>query len=152
MRKRQHRRGGPVRPRGYALPAPIDAAQAIQDRSDAGSDFFRQVIDRKAEQKARQLCRQVYRTLSVALPGCGDEVLQDLTVIAVDPAPDAGHLLVTVATSHACDDGHPRALHEVLDRLSRAAGRLRAEVARDIVRKRAPELTFRVHMHGEVSP
>lgn len=109
--------------------------------ADAGGDddFFRPSGSRKADQKARQLCRQVYRTLCVALPGCGDAVLQDLTVVSVDPAPDAGHLLVTVVPGT-----EPAATADVYGRLARAAGRLRAEVARDIVRKRAPELGFRV--------
>jgi ribosome-binding factor A len=146
---RRHRNGdaGRSRPR-FATHSP-NAAEAfggsdVPDATDAGEDFFRRSANRRADQKARQLCRQVYRTLSVALPGLGDEVLQDLTVIAVDPAPDAGHLLVTVSPGGASAVDVPSGGLDVLARLGGASGRLRAEVARDIVRKRAPELSFRL--------
>ena len=115
-----------------------------------GADFFDRQGNARAEQKARQLCRQVFRTLSVALGGSGDPALQDLSVVAVDPAPDAGRLLVTVAAAPGS-----AAVAELYAHLARAAGRLRAEVARDIVRKRAPELAFVVipsARAGEVSP
>ena len=164
---RQHRsrdRGGRTGPRArsapatgestFANPASDDAGidAGTDSSTDAGTDFFRRSGNRKADQKARQLCRQVYRTLSVALPGCGDEVLQDLTVVSVDPAPDAGHLLVTVSAGPpAADGGGTGTLPDILDRLGRAAGRLRSEVARDVVRKRAPGLAFRVLPRGEVN-
>jgi ribosome-binding factor A len=180
-RMKRHRNGGAGRSRPRASTRRTDADPATDPAAfdDAmthgGDDFFRQSANRKADQKARQLCRQVYRTLSVALPGCGDDVLQDLTVVAVDPAPDAGHLLVTVSLGSAsgggggddrggrdsndlAGDGVPAPGWDVLARLAGAAGRLRAEVARDIVRKRAPELSFRVvprqsfAPHGEVTP
>ena len=159
---RQHRNGraGRSRPRAPADSAPIGPAHDDLNAEDSGGDFFRRSADRRAEQKARQLCRQVYRTLSLALPGCGDETLQDLTVLTVDPAPDAGHLLVTVAAAVAAEpaaaaggesDRSPVTV-DVHERLARATGRLRAEVARDIVRKRAPELSFRVLYRAEVTP
>ena len=153
---RQHRnsgRAGRSKPRAQAEPA--DADHTLEEPgtgpadTDAGDDFFRRAGSRKADQKARQLCRQVYRTLCVALPGCGDEVLQDLTVVSVDPAPDAGHLLVTVSAGPPAGDAGT--LPDILHRLARAGGRLRSEVARDIVRKRAPELAYRVLPRGEVS-
>ncbi|MDB5297378.1 MAG: ribosome-binding factor, partial [Phycisphaerales bacterium] len=84
--------------------------------------------------------------LTGALADCGDDVLQGLMVLAVDPVPDAGHLLVTVSPGPAA----AVATADLTARLANAAGRLRAEVARDIVRKRAPELSFRVLPAGEV--
>lgn len=156
---RQHRPyGRDGRSKPYALTESARADHTLEEQSsgEAGGDFFRRSADRKANQKARQLSRQVYRTLSVALAGCGDEVLQNLTVVSVDPAPDAGHLLVTVSAGAAADGADPAdavgALPDVLDRLGRAAGRLRSAVARDVVRKRAPELSFRVMPRGEVTP
>ena len=152
---RQHRsngRGGRSGPRARTGSAHADHDHTFDDPAPdagAGDDFFRRSGSKKADQKARQLCRQVYRTLSVALPGCSDEVLQDLTVVSVDPAPDAGHLLVTVSAGAGA--GGPVTLPDLLDRLGRANGRLRSEVARDIVRKRAPELAFRVLPRGEVT-
>lgn len=182
---KRHRNGGGGRSRPRADQGHDDADRSASGTAREhflyggdGGDFFRRSADRKADQKARQLCRQVYRTLTVALPGLGDAALQDLTVIAVDPAPDAGHLLVTVSPGspdHGDDeqetvgnnggrDGSSSGGLDLLARLSGAAGRLRAEVARDIVRKRAPELSFRVvprgatelrgapESHGEVMP
>jgi len=97
---------------------------------------------RKDDRKARQLCRQVAETLSQVLSGeCGDEVLQSLQVVAVDPAPDASQLVVTVQA------GFPG---EVFDReavqshIVAAMGKLRGEVAAAITRKRVPTLIFRV--------
>ena len=146
MRQHRHKgRGGRSGPRAQTGFEQADQEAEVQMSEDlGGGDFFRRSGSRKADQKARQLCRQVYRTLSVALAGCGDEVLQDLTVVSVDPAPDAGHLLVTVSAGTGT-------LPDVLGRLGRAGGRLRSEVARDIVRKRAPELSFRVLPCGEVT-
>src|SRR5438045_1577839 len=53
---------------------------------------------RKENHKSRQLCRQVERALTMALAGeCGDDVLRELYIIEVTPAPSASHLLVRVS-------------------------------------------------------
>jgi len=86
--------------------------------------------------KGLQLCGQVKDALTVALAGCADEVLRDLTVVMVEPAPHTGRLMVTVAGSAPAD---------VTDRhLTTAAMMLRREVARAIHRRKAPELVFQV--------
>lgn len=100
---------------------------------------------RRQEKKTRQLCREVERTLACALGECADELLRDLIVIAVEPAPDAGRLSVRFGASSVAD----AAL--VLERLEKLKGHLRAEVARAVVRKRAPELAFEVVL-DEVQP
>jgi len=86
--------------------------------------------------KALQLCGQVRDTLTTALAGSGDDVLRTLTVTAVEPAPNAGRLLVLLAA--AGDPG------EADEHVHRAAGWLRTEVAAGITRRAVPELTFRV--------
>jgi ribosome-binding factor A len=92
---------------------------------------------RKQNHKDQMLCRQVQRALNLALAGgCGDDVLRELYVVDVTPAPSATHLLVQVSIPASI------AIVDVLERLSRAMPRLRAEVARSITRKRAPELSF----------
>jgi ribosome-binding factor A len=91
--------------------------------------------------KALQLCRQVERTLSVLLTGaCGDEVLRDLLVQSVIPAPDSSRLLVTLSRTR------PDAVSadDVLAHLKHAHGLLRNEVAAAIHRRKTPELTFHV--------
>lgn len=93
--------------------------------------------------KTLQLCGQVADTLNYVLSGdCGDELLQNLQVASVVPAPNASQLLVTVypvvASSQASDAG------ELRRRLLEINGRLRSEVARSITRKKAPKLLFQV--------
>jgi ribosome-binding factor A len=84
--------------------------------------------ERKHDYKAAMLCRQVQRVLSLSLA--------DVSVVDVTPGPDSSRLLVHVAI--------PRhiAVDEALARLNERMPSLRAEVARAITRKRAPELVF----------
>ena len=93
----------------------------------------------KSDRKTMQLCRQVAETLGDVLAGqCDDDVLHGLDVVDVVPAPDASRLLVTVRPLPPAEPGR------VLERLGRASGRLRSEVAAAITRRRAPALAFRI--------
>lgn len=83
--------------------------------------------NKKEDRKAQQLCAEVAKTLSMTLTG-------DVRVLSVEPAPDASVLRVRFFSS-----SDPDAMHA---RLSAATGALRAAVAADINRKRAPELVF----------
>lgn len=105
-------------------------------------DFHKKPWDAPKQQgrKAGQLCGQVRDALHAILAGCGDRVLQAVTVTGVEPAPHTGRLLVTVALP--ADAGIDRAMAE--DHLRRAAGLLRTEVAAAVHRRYAPELTFAV--------
>ena len=97
---------------------------------------------RKTSRKAWQLCGQVAEALGQVLAGdCGDDVLRNLQVVAVEPAPDASRLLVTVCVQPPSEVISPAL---VLERLARASGRLRCEVAAAITRKRTPTLGFRL--------
>jgi ribosome-binding factor A len=105
-------------------------------------EFFRKGRPRKGDRKARQLCSQVAETLNLVLSGeCGDDLLQSLQVVTVDPAPDASQLVVTVHAVHPGEEFDPG---EVSARLAKIMGKLRYEVATAITRKRAPKLVFRV--------
>jgi ribosome-binding factor A len=96
----------------------------------------------KSDRKARQLCSQVAETLSyVFAEQHGDDVLQSLSVLDVEPAPDASRLLVTVWAQLPSEDVSPE---RVMESLTRASGRLRTEVASAITRRRAPTLVYRV--------
>lgn len=109
----------------------VDPRQFFQPNRYAG----------KTDRKARQLCAQVADTLSLVLAGeCEDELLHNLHVLSVEPAPDASRLAVTVRAD-VIGGVDPRL---VRDRLSDVAGRLRTEVASAITRKRAPKLVFHV--------
>mgnify|MGYP002626432340 CR=1 FL=1 len=112
--------------------------------ADGGVDpreFFktRQTND-KRNRKALQLCKQVAVTLELALSGdFGDEFLHNLEVVSVDPAPNTSQLAITLRAIDESAD-----IEETTARLEAVAGRLRAEVAAAITRKRAPKLAFRV--------
>ena len=100
----------------------------------------------KRRQKTMQLCTQAYRCLSLAVASIDDDALLDASVESVEPAPDASRLLVTIQISRTAR----ATAEEVRSALDRASGRLRAELARDITRKRAPELAFVVRAAREV--
>ena len=75
-----------------SLAAEIHPDDGIDPRELASGE-----TPRKGDRKVRQLCAQVADTLSLVLSGeFGDSVLQSLHVVAVDPAPDASQLIVTV--------------------------------------------------------
>lgn len=92
--------------------------------------------------KVLQLCRQVERASALALASeCDSDVLAAASVVAVEPAPNAGRLRVIVALapgSSATDLG------EAVASLAAATGVFREEVARCIHRKRVPEIVFDV--------
>jgi ribosome-binding factor A len=110
--------------------------------------FSKRSFDRKQDRKVQQLCRQVQRALMYVLPGdIADPMLQEVMVESVRPAPDATRLLVMLTTSRPVSD-----VPEILQRLEHVRARLRAEVARAITRKRAPELAFQISTAREVQP
>ncbi len=90
-----------------------------------------------ANRKALQLCRQVERALALALEG---DLLRDLIVQSVVPAPDSSRMLVTVVYHGPAAVDTPT----ILAALSGAHASLRAEVAANIHRRKTPDFTFRV--------
>lgn len=91
---------------------------------------------RRDDRKTLQLCKQVHRALSFAIPETGDDRLLSVYVQDVEPHPDAGHMLVSVTTSGDAN--------ETMSALHEHTGRLRAEVAHTITRRKTPELFFQV--------
>lgn len=92
--------------------------------------------NRRPDRKTMQLCKQVQRALSFALPETGNELLLDAYVEEVQPGPDASRLLVSVR-----GHGDPLAL---ITALNEHVGQLRSSVAEAITRRKAPELAFQV--------
>lgn len=124
--KSRHQRGG----RRPSLVDP-EFADAFAGAADNASSR------RHAEHKAQQLCRQVQRALNLALADWpGADVVGDMFVDEVTPAPDCGHLLVHVVVPPECP------IAEALSALRQDTPRLRSHVAMAITRKRAPELSF----------
>jgi hypothetical protein len=118
-----------------------DASEdALFERALMGEEVSQgRLFDPRRDRKTLQLCRQVERALASALAGgCGDEVLRDASVAAVEPLGGAGQLLVRLVLAE--DAGVDAA--EVMARLAARTPRLRAVVAADICRKRVPMLAF----------
>lgn len=113
----------------------------------------------RIDRKLAQLCQQAREALTYAFATSTDEVLRELSVASVMPAPDSTRLMVTVYISSPVtievvagaseldqelllDRQIERDRDMVLGCLQRARGYLRSEVAASINRKRAPELAF----------
>jgi ribosome-binding factor A len=94
--------------------------------------------------KDLQVCRQVFDALSYALAEVDDPVIAELALVAVDPAPDASRVLVTLAPGGVVD------VDDALERIKAIAGELREEVAAEVNRRRIPELTFRIAPAGDL--
>lgn len=94
----------------------------------------------RSDARLRQLCREVERTLGASLASLDDLALSTLIVDTVVPYPDAARLLVVVCPS--LED--PLVPELLLERLARAKGYLRADLASAINRKRTPELFFQI--------
>jgi ribosome-binding factor A len=94
----------------------------------------------RTSRKTLQLCSAVARTLAAVFAESGDDVLRELVVEAVAAAPRSARLLVTVSAAAPSEFDSDQAA----ERLERARGRLRTEVAAAVRRRRAPDLVFRV--------
>lgn len=113
--------------------------------SSAPDDLPPSTRSPSVNRKDLQLCRQVGEALHLLLGDCGDDLLRDLHVVTVLPAPDATQLLVVVGASPG---ETPHRAAAVLERLQARSGILRAGVAAAITRKRAPALVFEYALTG----
>jgi ribosome-binding factor A len=96
--------------------------------------------------KAMQLCSQVQRTVEqVILGDLDDDVLRNLCVLAVEPAPDESRLLVTVGPFASNVEVDPI---QVMEHLGLASAHIRTEVAAAITRRKVPTLVYQVARPG----
>ena len=94
----------------------------------------------RPDRKTLQLCGQIADTLNYVLSGeLGDDLLRNLYVESVRPAPDASRLLVSVAP---LDPADAERADQILQKLHIYAPRIRSEVAQSIHRRKTPELSF----------
>ena len=139
MRHSNRPRRGPGRGRARDASAEAAFERALQGNLFPDQSDTRPRFDPRADRKTLQLCRQVQRALAMALPGdCADELLRDVYVESVEPIGGPGQLAVRVIVPAHC--GAPAS--EVMSRLAAQTPRLRAAVAREISRKRVPNLSF----------
>lgn len=103
---------------------------------------------RRNSRKVDQLCKQVDRAAASVLAGdCRDECLLGACVAAVQPAPDAARLMVTVVIASGLSEDP---LRDAREALGRSTALFRQEVARSIYRKRVPEIVFDVRLAQEM--
>jgi len=94
----------------------------------------------RPDRKTLQLCRQVERALHLAFADAyQDEILQQVAVTSVAPAPDSRHLAVLV---EPVDPKSTLTAEEVLPTLFAASPYLRNEIANAINRRKTPELSY----------
>jgi ribosome-binding factor A len=97
---------------------------------------------KKENHKAKQICRQVEETLDQVLSGeTRDDMLRNLRVATVVPAPDSSRLLITLYADVAAEEFDREVVEQ---KLASHSGRLRCEVARAVTRRKTPALVFRV--------
>lgn len=107
-----------------------------RQRGRGGSSFRPQRVDRKT----LQLCGQIRDTLNYVLSGeLDDDLLRNLYVESVRPAPDASRVLVSVAPLDARDADRA---DQILQKLLIHTPRIRSEVSQSIHRRKTPELSF----------
>jgi ribosome-binding factor A len=83
----------------------------------------------------------VARTLAGILAfECGDDVLRDLAIVSVKPAPNSARLLVTFTLPPGRNSAETDLIAE---RLDSARPMLRCQVAAAIHRRKVPDLLFR---------
>lgn len=97
-----------------------------------------------ADRNTGRVCREVLRTLTETLGSCSDPVLSELTVLAVEPAPDASRLLVLVGLPALGTTTVDDAVETVRARLADCRGLFRRDIAAALQRRRTPELAFQV--------
>jgi ribosome-binding factor A len=121
-------------------------------REDDGIDpriFFKPARNQdKVHRKAKQLCRQVQKTLDLVLSGeIRDEALSGLKIVSIIPGADSSQLLVTVIADVPAAE-LDRA--DIERRLATVEGQLRSAVAQAITRKKTPLLVFQILGSDEV--
>jgi len=96
----------------------------------------------KEHRKAKQLCRQVQKTLDLVLSGeIRDEALNGLKIASIIPGADFSRLVVTVVADVPAAE-LDRA--DIERRLATVEGQLRSAVAQAITRKKTPLLVFQI--------
>lgn len=125
----------------------IGPGDGIDPRWDrTGQDEWGKVTNRKA----LQLCGQIARTLACVFPDLGDDLLRELQVQSVVPAPNSSRVLVSLEMPALSEQEDPSQVQtELYLRLERVRGLLRSEVASAIHRRRTPDLLFRVLLPGQ---
>ncbi|MCA9243168.1 MAG: hypothetical protein KDA32_04375 [Phycisphaerales bacterium] len=96
----------------------------------------------EADRKSMQAARVAQRAIEAALVECGDALRADIEVVSVEPLRGAARLNVILRAHQVSDQRFD--LSEIQARLSRLRGFLRARVAQDLRRRKAPDIALTV--------
>ena len=102
---------------------------------------MRSVATGKRDYSTLRLASQIHDVLDLALQQCGNLLLASLAVGTVEPSPNGGSFVVQVYSTDPAADYNPREIKRTLDTLK---PKFRSEVAKDVIRKHAPDLKFDV--------
>jgi ribosome-binding factor A len=119
--------------------AMLECCGEIRDDDGIDPREYLKTRRKKGDRKTKQLCQQVMRTLSLALTDCEHDLLQNLSLVQVVPAPDSSCLMLIVQFDGPNDEFDHGAC---LSALQSQTVRLQFEISRAIHRKRVPNLTF----------
>src|SRR5262249_45135850 len=89
--------GASMKPRKPSRKDILSAASDVRPGDALDPRFDRRGDRPPGRRKTLQLCREAERTLRAVLGGECEDLLRELVVLSVVPAPNAGRLLVTVA-------------------------------------------------------
>lgn len=149
MSKRRRRRNVPPRGAPCESWGPDDGLDphelfAYQDEDD--NEDSQQLVEASRLRKDRQLCKEAFRTLSLAFAELAvrDRLLAEVELCAVDPAPDASRLRLTLRGA-----GDLAAIEGQLERLRGYRGVLRSALAAALHRKRVPQLELALASNSE---
>jgi hypothetical protein len=90
---------------------------------------------------ARRLAGQIRDVLDLVIPQSKHSLLCSFAVGSVEPTETGGNFVVQVYSTDPTTDYDPREIKATLDKMK---PRLRAEVAKDVTRKNAPDFKFDV--------
>ena len=126
----------------------LDECQSVADelRDDDGIDpreykKIHQVLTSsgKPDYSAFRLAKQIRIVLDVMIPQSGNPLLVSFVVGSVKPSPKGGPFIVQVYSSDESMDYDPRQIKCMLDEMKPG---MRAELAKEINRKKTPDFKF----------
>ena len=95
----------------------------------------------KRDYSTLRLASQIHDILDLVLQQRGDLPLASLAVGTVEPSSNGGNFVVQVYSTDPAAEYDPREIKRTLDALK---SRFRSEVAKEVIRKHAPDFKFDV--------
>jgi len=124
--------------------APLCAEIGLEDGTNP-KEFFQVRSKKKKNYKAQQVGKAVTRAIDyVLISVVSNPLLQDLSVLYVEPAPNSSHFLVVLSPNSFSETWSEK---ETMAALAQLAPRFKEEIGASMHRKRVPELSFCILPH-----